>query len=147
MMEKTHNPEREDRLIKEIMKDFRMESPPSGFTGKVMERLRSGSPETVYRPLISRAGWIGIAAGFLIILALVFTSSETQVPGESGWFAQQIDKVEQPVSNFLSADLFSWIRLDNPILFWILTGIAGLVLLAFFQNLILNRPVRHLNSV
>jgi len=147
MTEKTHSPEREDRLIKEIMKDFRMESPPSGFTGKVMERLQSGSPETSYRPLISRAGWIGIAAGFLIILALVFTSSETQVPGESGWFAQQIDKVEQPVGNFLSADLFNRINLDNPILFWIITGIAGLVLLAVFQRLITNRPVRHLNSV
>lgn len=148
MIENTDRPEKEERLLAEIMKDFRMENPPSGFTANVMGRLEGVNvSEGTYRPLISRAGWIGIAAGFLIILALIFTSSETQVPGESGWLSQQFDQVAQPVGNLLSADLFSWIKLDNPVLFWIITGIAGFVLLAVLQRLITSRPLHHLNSL
>jgi hypothetical protein len=141
MIDKTN---KDDRLLADVMKDFRMEGPSSGFTERVMESIQAESQMNAYRPLIGRAGWIGIAAGFCLLLGLIFMDYDSQVPAESGWLAQQLNSVHIPAFQFSFSDLFSRINLDDPVLFWILTGITGAVLLAFLHRLFETRHMRNL---
>ena len=129
--------EKEDRLISDIMKDFRMESPSPGFTEKVMQGIQlQGKNVKASGPLIGRSGWIGIAAGLGLLLGLLFLEYDNAVPEEAGWLEQRLPLIGLPSVNFSIGDLFSWINLDSPALFWISIGIGGIVLLGFLQQLI-----------
>lgn len=136
---------KEDRLISEIMKDFRMESPSPGFTDRVMQNIQAQSDASlsVARPLISKAGWIGIAVGFCIILGIVIFGSDSEVPSESGSLFDSIPFINSLSIEFSYPDLFNWINIDNPTLFWIFTGIGGIFLLGLLERLISRIGSRH----
>lgn len=143
-MDKT---DKEDRLVAEIMRDFEMESPPSGFTDRVMQRIQAESHAHESRPLISRAGWIGIAAGFCLLLGLIFLEYDSQAPADAGWLAQYLPSLGFPAVDFSLENLLSWINAGNSTLLWIFTGIGGLFLLAFFQRLFENWHFRNLYTL
>ena len=136
---------KEDRLISEIMKDFRMESPSPGFTDRVMQNIQAQSDASipVVRPLIGRAGWIGIVVGFCIILGIIIFGPESEVPSESGSLFDSIPFLNSLSIEFSYSDLFSWINIDNPTLFWIFTGIGGIFLLGLLERIISRIGFRH----
>ena len=117
-----------------------MESPPSGFTDRVMQNIQLESTAYVKRssPLISKAGWIGIAASLTLLIVLVFFGSSGESTAEAGLLAERLPSFSIPEVNFSFGDLFSWINLDSPTLFWIFTGIGGIALLAFLERIISN---------
>lgn len=129
---------KEDRLISDIMKDFRMESPSPGFTERVIQGIHAQSDNSVpvSSPLISRAGWIGIAAGFFILLGIIISQYDSDIPSESGILAERLPSVSLPAIDFSFPDLFNWINLDSPTLFWIFTGIGGIFLLGLLERVI-----------
>jgi hypothetical protein len=141
------NTDKADRLMAKIMKDFPMESPSTGFTEGVMERVQAESRVSESRPLIGRTGWIGIAAGFILLLGLIFLEYDGQAPEEAGWLAQHMPSLKIPVFDFSFTDLFSWINLDDPTLFWIFTGIGGIILLGFLQRLFGTLHFRNLHNL
>lgn len=136
---------KEDRLVSEIMKDLQMENPSPGFTNKVMQSIQMQSNISAMRssPLISKAGWIGIAAGLCLVFVFLFLGYDSEVPPETGWLAQHMPSISFPAFDFSFGDLFSRIYPDSSTLFWIFTGVGGIFILAFLERLIDNIRIRH----
>jgi hypothetical protein len=136
---------KEDRFISEIIKDFRMESPSPGFTDRVMQNIQAQSDPSVceVRPLIGRTGWIGIAVGFCIILGIIVFGYDSDVPSESGSLFDRIPFIDALSIEFSFQDLFSWINFENSTLYWIFTGIGGILLLGLLQRIINSIGSRH----
>ena len=130
--------EKEDRLVSEIMKEYQMENPGEGFTDKVMQSIELESSVSVLKssPLISKAGWIGIAASLAVLIAYLFFGSDTQAPAESGWLTQFISSLSLPTVQITKPDFFTWINFNSPTLFWICVGVAGLALLALLERIL-----------
>jgi len=129
---------KEDRLVSDIMKDFQVESPSAGFTGRVMQNIQLEKSYSVIssQPLISKGGWIGIAAGLGILIVLIFLSYGSEVPGENGYFSQLLSSLNFPGININFTRLFNWNIFDSPTLFWISTGVGGILLLVFMERLL-----------
>lgn len=127
---------REDRLISNIMKDFKMESPSEGFTDKVMQTIQSEQaiPAMEPRPLINTAGWIGITVGLLVPILLLFLGAGNEVPSEASGWMQRLPSINLPSFDFQYNGLFSWINLSSSTLLWIFTGIGGIILLTFLER-------------
>ncbi len=129
---------KEDRLVSDIMKNFQSESPSTGFTVKVMEsiQLEKSYSSISSQPLISKSGWIGITAGLGILIVLIFLGYGSEVPGEAGYFGQILSSLRFPEINFSFTRLFNWNIFDSSTLFWISTGVGGILLLAFMERLL-----------
>ena len=129
---------REDRLVSEIMKDFKMESPSEGFTDRVMQNIQieRSIPVVSSQPLIGSAGWIGIAVGLLVLILLIIFGTGNEVPSETSRLMQFISSINMPSVDFQFNSIFSWINLNSPTLFWIFTGIGGIILLGFLERVI-----------
>ena len=136
---------KEDHLVSEIMKDFKMESPSDGFTDRVMQniQLEPDIPAVSSRPLISNAGWIGIAVSLFVLILFVFFGTGNEVPAETGSLMQRLPSIQLPSVEFHFNSLFSWINLNSPTLFWIFTGIGGMILLGFLERLINGIRIRN----
>ena len=129
---------KEDRLVSGIMKDFQVESPPPRFTEKVMQSIQQEKSYSAIgsQPLISKGGWIGIAAGLSILVVLIFIGDGSEVPGEAGYFGQILSSLSFPELKFSFTRLFNWNIFDSPTLFWISTGVGGILLMAFLERLL-----------
>lgn len=138
------NKSKEDQLVSGIMKDLKMESPSPGFTDRVMHTIQMDSDTSALRPtpLIGRAGWIGISAGICLLFVLIILGYDSEVPAEAGWLAQRLSSISLPAVDFSFWDLFSWINFTSPTLFWIFTGIGGIIALAFIERLIDHIKIR-----
>lgn len=134
---------KEDRLMSDIMKDFTMEQPPEGFTERVMQNIQLVDQHKVFSsgPLISRAGWIGIAAGLAALVILVLFGSDTGTTAEAGLLAQCLSSIEVPAIHY--DFLIRWLDLDSPSLTWVFTGIGGIGILALVERLINTLRTRH----
>lgn len=139
-----HMKEKEDRLMSDIMKDFRMETPPEGFTQRVMQRVRAQGSITSVKstPLIGRAGWIGIAVFVSLLLVLIFIVNPGQSATEPGWIGRILHMINFPEFDSKMSNLFGWVSHDHHTLFWIFLGIAGLFMLVFLERLFENLKVR-----
>jgi hypothetical protein len=129
---------KEDRLVSGIMKDFRVESPPAGFREKVMQSIQQEKSYSALssQPLISKGGWIGIAAGLSILIVLIFIGNGSEVPGDTGYFGQILSSLSFPEIKYSFSRLFNWNIFDSPTLFWISTGVGGILLMAFLERLL-----------
>lgn len=129
---------REDKLVSDIMKDFTMESPSDGFTDRVMQNIqleRNISPISS-GSLIGTWGWIGIAAGILVLFLLVFLGGSIEPSSGTGGLIQRFSSIQPPSIDFQFKSVLSWINLSSPTLLWIFTGIGGIILLSFLERLI-----------
>ncbi len=62
-----------DKITMEIISELGSETPSSGFTGKVMERIENSyNPVIKAIPLISKLGWIIITTVLLTVYVAVF---------------------------------------------------------------------------
>ncbi len=125
--------EKEDRLISGIMKDYEMSSPPEDFTAKVMERitLEPVVPGYLERPLISKAGWIGIGVAIIILLLIILLGSSGDSSSKS-WISDYLSwNCSLPQVNFENWNIIDF---SNPVLTWIILGTGGIMLLALIEN-------------
>jgi hypothetical protein len=132
----------EDQLISDIMKDFEMSNPPADFTAKVMDQivLESVRPVFVSKPLISRAGWIGIGISIAILLIIILTGSGSQ-SSSPNWLSENLSwNFQLPQLN-----LGKWHFLDfrNSSLPWIILGSGGIMLLVLIEKWIEENRFRH----
>ena len=128
---------KEDRLLSEIMKDFRMDSPPGGFTERVMHsiQLEGSLSPSINRPLISKAGWIGIAIGLGLLILIVFLGNGGEAAAEGGFIARTISSLKLPAVDFGFGNIISWIYVESSTLFWIFVGIGGILLFTVLGRL------------
>ena len=124
---------KEDQLISGIMKDYEMSNPPVDFTAKVMDRieLETITPVFVNKPLISRAGWIGIIISIIILLLIILfgSSGESASPG---WLSETLGwNFSLPEIN---QEKLYFIDFNNSILTWIILGSAGIMLLYLIEK-------------
>ena len=124
---------KEDQLISGIMKDYEMSNPPEDFTAKVMERVELESVATVFltKPLISRAGWIGISISIIILILIIVLGPSGESSSQS-WWSETLDwKFSLPEIN-----LEKWRIIDfsNSTLTWIILGSGGILLLAMIER-------------
>ena len=75
-----------DQITEKLFTEQPLESPSSDFSSKVMVRVEGLQNETVtvYKPLISKAGWFIIITGFLAVVVFVYLSGNGTET--SGWF-------------------------------------------------------------
>jgi hypothetical protein len=124
---------KEDQLISGIMRDLEMSNPPADFTAKVMDRieLESITPVFLSKPLISRAGWIGISISIIILILIILT-------GSSGEFSSQSWLSENLGWNFslpqINLEKWRFIDFSNSTLRWIILGSGGIMLLVLIEK-------------
>ncbi|MFV0571451.1 MAG: hypothetical protein ACK5M1_03340 [Xanthomarina gelatinilytica] len=74
-----------EKLVEDVMKQSALESPSYNFTANVMQHITAGSKSTttVYKPLISKTGWIVLALCVLTVMIYMLLSGDSQ---NRGWF-------------------------------------------------------------
>jgi hypothetical protein len=128
--------EKEDNLITDIMKDFEMESPSDGFTERVMQSIELEPNLSTLKssPLISRTSWIGIAASLLALLLYLYFGYEGQSQVQATWMNRILSSPALEAFKVSITDFFGRINLGGSVLFWILVGTVGILLLAVLER-------------
>lgn len=74
---------KQDEFYRKILGESAMERAPEGFTGSVMDRIRSEKAVPRPTPLIGRRAWLGIAAAAiaLVVLGISVPWAEPAGPG------------------------------------------------------------------
>jgi len=124
---------KEEQLISGIMKDYEMSSPPADFTAKVMDRieLESITHVLVNKPLISRAGWIGIGISVIILILIILFGSSGE-SSSTGWLSENLDwNFSLPQINLEKLRIIDF---SNSTLTWIILGLGGIMLLALIEK-------------
>ena len=124
---------KEDQLISGIMKDFEMSNPPADFTSKVMDRieLESVTPVFMSKPLISRAGWIGISILVIVLFLIIITGSSGE-PSSQSWLSENLGwNFSLPQINLEKLRIIDF---SNSTLAWIILGSGGIMLLALIEK-------------
>ncbi len=72
------------QFVDKIMKETSLESPSHDFTSKVMANVLAigKSNVTVYKPLISKRGWLVIFGGIIATVIYLLTNNVTQSEGQ-----------------------------------------------------------------
>lgn len=72
-----------EKLVDKIMKDAKLDSPSFDFTNKVMSKVNAlnSNSVTVYKPLISKTGWLIICIILLALTVYIATVTETNSTG------------------------------------------------------------------
>ncbi len=125
--------DKEDKLIAGIMKDYEMSNPPADFTARVMDQIELETIKPVFqsKPLISKAGWIGISISILILVLIIFLGSGSESESQS-WVAENLGwNFSLPQINL---DKWRVIDFSNSTLTWIILGSGGIMLLAFIEK-------------
>jgi hypothetical protein len=133
---------KEDQLISEIMKDFSKSPPPEDFTAKVMERieLEQVTSVIVARPLISKAGWIVISILVIILMLIIFLSSEGEASSQS-WISENLGWNFNPPQ--IDFEKLNFIDFSSSPITWIILGAGGIMLLALIQRWFEENKFRH----
>ena len=124
---------KEEQFISEIMKDYEMSNPPTNFTAKVMDRieLESVTPAFVSKPLISRAGWIGICLSVFILILIILTGSSGESSSQ-GWLSENLGwNFSLPQINMEKLRIIDF---SNSTLTWIILGSGGIMLLVLIEK-------------
>lgn len=72
-----------EKLVNKMMKETSLEVPSIDFTDEVMDRVLalSSSKATVYKPLISKKGWVLISIGFIAITSYAIFGFKSEPSG------------------------------------------------------------------
>jgi uncharacterized membrane-anchored protein len=102
-----------NKFVDNVMKQTALESPSFHFTSHVMQQITadSKSTATLYKPLISKMGWMVLTLSVLALIVLVVVSGETQ---NSEWF-NAIDF--NVLTKFNVSNLFSGIKLSTTTMY------------------------------
>lgn len=112
-----------DKLAKKVMQLSSLESPSLDFTAKIMAKVEASATSsiTVYKPLISKSGWLIIS--ILVIGGLTYGIFSSGLEG-LGWF----DNVDYSIiSNNKVTEAISRITFSKTLMYAI--GLCGLMFL------------------
>lgn len=112
-----------DNLTKKIIKGADLESPSLDFTASVMSQVKAvNSNVTVYKPLISKIGWVFIIASFLVLTVYLIFGTET----ESSSLLSSIDfsilsknKITNTLTSFTIPKTFVYAIVLFGLMFWV----------------------------
>ena len=124
---------KEEQFISEIMKDYELNNPPTDFTAKIMDRIELESVTSVYvsKPLISKAGWIGILLSVIVLLLIIITGSSGESSSQSWLFENLGWNLSLPQINL---EKLHFIDFSNSTLTWIILGSGGIMLLVLIEK-------------
>lgn len=128
--------DKEDRLVSRIMKDYRMENPPEGFTERVMQtiQVKSAPTATVFRPLIGTVGWISIAVGILLLILYALLGSDASIASQDSGIMQRLPSFSLPSIDITFNGLYRRLFVDSQALTWIFAGIGGIILMVLVER-------------
>jgi len=118
---KEHTEQHLDKLAKKVMQLSSLESPSLDFTAKIMAKVEASATSsiTVYKPLISKSGWLIIS--ILVIGGLTYGIFSSGLEG-LGWF----DNIDYSIiSNNKVTEAISGITFSKTLMYAI--GLCGLV--------------------
>lgn len=129
MKEKENN--QLDKLVDKVMKQSTLETPSFNFTANVMQHITADSKNrtTVYKPLISKTGWVVLIISILTIMIYILLSGDSQ---NSSWF----DTLDfSMLSNIKIPNLFSGLKVSHTTLYALLLfGIMVCVQIPLLKN-------------
>jgi hypothetical protein len=127
----------EDRLKQLFQSEGRLTTSP-GFTDRVMEKVaRMQSPETVYKPLLSRRMWFLIAATVAFLVACCWWVSGTYSQEEP-----QFAKIFEPVAGFIKGIEFHPVIATEFI--FMITLVVGVISLLLAIDYLLNNKLQNI---
>jgi len=118
---KEHTEQHLDKLAKKVIKSSLLESPSLDFTANIMAKIEASATNniTVYKPLISKSGWLIIS--ILVIGGLTYGIFSSGLEG-LGWF----DNIDYSIiSNNKVIEAISGITFSKTLMYAI--GLCGLV--------------------
>ena len=127
--------ENEDKNIEQyvhaVIKETPLESPPPDFTAKVMASVLAldKSKATVYKPLISKTGWVLIFAGIIATLAYSIINDRVQVVSQPWSFGSG---VKDFIRTFSDSHLFQFSRTTINVI--ILSTILMIIQITLLKN-------------
>ena len=122
-----------EKLVSKVMKDSTLETPSFDFTSHIMQHVVGVSKTTLYKPLISKAGWFCLIISVLIATVVLGINEGVQ---NSNWFNtinfSLLTSFELP--NVFSRIQFSHTSLYAFILFGIMACIQVPLLKSYFDK-------------
>ena len=111
-----------DHLAKKIVKEAALESPSINFTHAIMSQIEAleMSSATMYKPLISKTGWVVISMVLLGVILYAVFGSNTE---GSGWLSTVDLSV---LSNFKLTNLLSGVAIPKTVTYCVV--LFGLML-------------------
>lgn len=102
-----------EALINKLMSADGLELPSVDFTDKVISKLEaiSNSTATVYKPLISKLGWVFIIGSFLALVAYVYFKEPEVNKGwfhKIGWFNSSLNSMTNVSFNFSVTAMYAF---------------------------------------
>ena len=107
--------------------------PPADFTAKIMDRIELESVTSVYvsKPLISKAGWIGISISVFILILIILTGTSGESSSQS-WLSENLSwNFSLPQINLEKLRIIDF---SNSTLTWIILGSGGIMLLVLIEK-------------
>ncbi|MDD7885230.1 hypothetical protein [Flavivirga sp. 57AJ16] len=118
-----------DNITKKVIKDAHLESPSFNFTASVMSQVKEHRSMTVYKPLISKTGWVVISVVFLTLMACMFFGIQEK---SISWFGSLDLSL---LSNNKVVNLISGFSVPNTLTYAIvLFGLMLCVQVFFLKN-------------
>jgi hypothetical protein len=125
-----------DDFVKKVVKNIGLETPSDHFTQSIMSKIaaqKENSTITIYKPLISKTGWLVLAAITLFLFAfIIFGNLDLNV----GWLPS-IDRVASYKIGFF--DTLKQLRLPNTLVY----GLMGLTFFIYVQIIFLKKHLEN----
>lgn len=125
-----------DDFVKKVVKNIGLETPSDHFTQSIMSKIaaqKENSTVTIYKPLISKTGWLVLAAITLFLFAfIIFGNLDLNV----GWLPS-IDQVASYKIDFF--DTLKQLNLPNTLVY----GLMGLTFFIYVQIIFLKKHLEN----
>jgi hypothetical protein len=123
-----------EQYVHKAIKETPLESPSYDFTAKVMATVVAvdKSKATVYKPLISKTGWVLIFGGIIAAIGYFILNGDTPVEGQAWSFGH---RAKDFIKTFGDSHLFQFSRVTvNVIVVSTLLMIVQITLLKNYLN-------------
>jgi hypothetical protein len=128
---KENNDKKMEQFIARALKETPLESPSNNFTSKVMTGVLAmeKSTATVYKPLISKTGWLIIFGGIIATMFYLIVNGGAQSEGKAWSFGPGVKNL---MNSFSDLHLFEFSRIT--IIVVVLSAILMLAQITLLKN-------------
>jgi len=120
-----------ERYVQKVVKESALESPSHDFTSKVMANVLAmdKSKVTVYKPIISKTGWVLIFGGIITTIVYFIITGGTQGEGQTWSFGPG---VKDFIKTFSDVHLFQFSRTTINVI--VLSTILMIIQIILLKN-------------
>ena len=120
-----------EQYVHKVIKETPLESPSHDFTSKVMANVLAmdKSKATVYKPLISKTGWVLIFGGIIAAIGYFLLNGGTQVEGQPWSFGHG---AKDFINTFSNVHLFQFSRTTINVI--VLSAILMIIQITLLKN-------------